>query len=96
MQSKEDTEDTTITVKTIGNEMFFYGDITQESILDFTESFKKLEIDVLKKAADMVGYTPSIRVHIMTEGVDLFSCIAAMHVLAQSTVTVITLYLTHF
>ena len=55
MQSKEDTEDTTTTVKTIGNEMFFYGDITQESILDFTESFKKLEIDVLKKAADMWG-----------------------------------------
>ncbi len=91
MQSKEDTEDTTTTVKTIGNEMFFYGDITQESILDFTESFKKLEIDVLKKAADMFGYTPSIRVHIMSEGGDLFSGIAAMNVMEKSRVTVITI-----
>lgn len=92
MQStKEETEETTTTVKTIGNEMFFYGEITPESILEFTESFKKLEIDVLKKAADMIGYLPSIRLHIMSEGGDLFSGIAAMNVIEKSRVNIITI-----
>jgi ATP-dependent protease ClpP protease subunit len=91
MQSKEDNEDTSTTVKTIGNELFFYGEITQESILDFTENFKKLEIDVLKKAADMFGYTPMIRVHIMSEGGDLFAGIAAMNVIEKSRVKVVTI-----
>ena len=91
MQSKEDNEETSTTVKTIGNELFFYGEITQESILDFTENFKKLEIDVLKKAADMFGYTPMIRVHIMSEGGDLFAGIAAMNVIEKSRVRVVTI-----
>jgi len=81
MQSKEENEEVNTTVKTIGNEIFFYGEITQESILDFTENFKKLEIDVLKRAADMFGYVPSVRVHIMSEGGDLFAGIAAMNVI---------------
>jgi ATP-dependent protease ClpP protease subunit len=91
MSSKDDNDDTPATVKTIGNEIFFYGEITQESILDFTEYFKKLEIDVLKKAADMYGYTPMIRVHIMSDGGDLFAGIAAMNVLEKSRVKVTTI-----
>jgi len=58
MSSKDESEDTPTTVKTIGNEMFFYGEITQESILEFTECFKKLEIDVDNKTATIgVGVT---------------------------------------
>ncbi len=91
MSSKDDNDDTPATVKTIGNEIFFYGEITQESILDFTEYFKKLEIDVLKKAADMYGYTPMIRVHIMSDGGDLFAGIAAMNVLEKSRVKITTI-----
>lgn len=91
MQSKEENEEVSTTVKTIGNEIFFYGEITQASILDFTENFKKLEIDVLKRAADMFGYVPSVRVHIMSEGGDLFAGIAAMNVIEKSRVKVMTI-----
>ena len=55
-------------VKTIGNEILFYADVDRENALDFVDKFKKLEIELLKKKAELVGYQPSIRVHIMSEG----------------------------
>ena len=42
-------------VKTIGNEILFYGDIDRENALEFVLQFKKLEIDMLKKKAELVG-----------------------------------------
>ena len=89
MQLKHEVEEPEV-VKTIGNEMFFYGEITPETVLEFTEKFKKLEIDMLKHAADMVDFTPTIKVHIMSEGGDLFAGIAAMNVIEKSRVKVIT------
>jgi hypothetical protein len=59
--------------KTIGNEIHFYGEITPENTLEFVESFRKLEIHLLKQKADLIGYEPEIRIHIMSEGGDMFS-----------------------
>ena len=41
-------------VKVIGNEVLFYGDVDRENALEFVEKFKKLEIDLLKKKAELV------------------------------------------
>jgi len=90
MQSKQEIEEQPELVKAIGNEMFFYGEITQESILEFIEKFKKLEISLLKSAADMIGFQPMIKIHIMSEGGDLFAGVAAMNVLEKSRVKVVT------
>jgi ATP-dependent protease ClpP protease subunit len=89
-KEKEKIEEEPETTKVIGNEMFFYSEVTPESILEFTEKFKILEIDLLKKAADLSDYKPSIKVNIMSEGGDMFAGLAAMNILEKSRVEVIT------
>ena len=78
-------------VKIVGNEILFYGDIDRENALEFVEKFKKLEIDLLKKMAELVGYEPQIRVHIMSDGGDIFAGLNMMNVLERSRVKVITI-----
>ena len=77
--------------KIIGNEILYYGDIDRENALDFVEKFKKLEIDMLKKKAELIGYEPQIRVHVMSDGGDVFSGLNMMNVLERSRVKVITI-----
>jgi len=78
-------------VKIIGNEILFYGEIDRENALDFVEKLTKLEIALLKKMAELVGYEPMIRVHIMSEGGDIFSGLNMMNVLEKSRVKVVTI-----
>jgi ATP-dependent protease ClpP protease subunit len=78
-------------VKTIGNEILFYGDIDRENALEFVLQFKKLEIEMLKRKAELVGYEPQIRISIMSDGGDIFSGLNMMNVLERSRVKVITI-----
>jgi len=78
-------------IKVIGNEILYYGDIDRENALEFVEKFKKLEIELLKRAAELVGYEPMIRVHIMSEGGDVFAGLNMMNVLERSRVKVVTI-----
>lgn len=87
----DDDDDSLDCTKTIGNEIHFYGEITPENTLEFVEAFKKLEVQLLKHKADLIGYEPQIRVHIMSEGGDLFAGIAAMNVIEKSRVKVVTI-----
>jgi len=78
-------------IKVIGNEILYYGDIDRENALEFVEKFKKLEIELMKRAAELVGYEPMIRVHIMSEGGDVFAGLNMMNVLERSRVKVVTI-----
>lgn len=90
-QTENEEEEITVEcTKVVGNEMFYYGDITSESILDFSEKFRKLESGLLKMSADIVGFTPTIRVNIMSDGGDLFAGFTAMNILQKSRVHVVT------
>jgi ATP-dependent protease ClpP protease subunit len=73
-------------VRVVGNEILFYGTIDRDNALEFVENFKKLEIELLKKKAELIGYEPEIRVHIMSEGGDIFSGFNMMNVLESSRV----------
>jgi ATP-dependent protease ClpP protease subunit len=55
------------------------------------ESFRKLEIRLLKQKADLIGYEPEIRVHIMSDGGDMFSGLALKNLIEKSRVKVITI-----
>lgn len=88
-EAKEQEENESI--KVIGNEILYYGDIDRENALEFVEKFKKLEIDLMKRAAELVGYEPMIRVHIMSEGGDVFAGLNMMNVLERSRVKVVTI-----
>ena len=79
------------TTKVIGNEIHFYGEITSENSLEFIAAFRNLEIKLLKHKAELVGYEPEIRVHIMSEGGDMFSGLAMKNILETSRVKVVTI-----
>ena len=91
MSTKEEETEIEDCVKVIGNEILFYADVDRENALDFVEKFKKLEIDLLKKKAELVGYEPTIRVHIMSDGGDIFSGMNMMNVLETARVKVVTI-----
>jgi ATP-dependent protease ClpP protease subunit len=91
MPTTEEETETEECVKVIGNEILFYGSVDRENALEFVEKFKKLEIDLLKKKAELVGYEPQIRVHVMSEGGDIFSGLNIMNVLERSRVRVVTI-----
>ena len=88
-ETKEQEENDCI--KVIGNELLFYGDVDRENTIEFVEKFKKLEIELLKKMAELVGYEPMIRVHIMSEGGDVYAGLNMMSVLERSRVKVVTI-----
>lgn len=92
MSSDEETEEETVgEVRTVGTDIYYYSDVNRKSILEFIEQLKKLETDLLKKAVDLPGYVPSIRVHIQSDGGDIFSGMSAMDTLKQSRVHVTTI-----
>lgn len=91
MSTKEEETEVEDCVKVIGNEILFYADVDRENALDFVEKFKKLEIDLLKKKAELVGYEPNIRIHIMSDGGDIFAGMTLMNTLESSRVKVITI-----
>tara|TARA_R110001632_G_scaffold3191_2_gene14221 strand:+ start:2560 stop:3129 length:570 start_codon:yes stop_codon:yes gene_type:complete len=78
-------------VKVIGNEILFYADVDRENALEFVEKFKKLEIELLKKKAELFGYEPLIRVHIMSEGGCIFAGMTMMNTLESSRVKIVTI-----
>tara|TARA_Y100000004_G_scaffold104096_2_gene116804 strand:- start:294 stop:866 length:573 start_codon:yes stop_codon:yes gene_type:complete len=89
--SSSDSEDETSgddIVRVVGCDIYYYGAIERESILTFLEEFRKLEVDLLKKAIELPGYTPTIQVHIHSEGGDVFSGLSAMDTLRSARVNV--------
>ena len=84
-------EEVNESVKVVGNEILFYGDIDRDNALEFVLQFKKLEIELLKKKAELVGYEPQIRISIMSDGGDIFSGLNMMNVLERSRVKVVTI-----
>ena len=91
MSTKEEETEVEECVKVIGNEILFYADVDRENALDFVEKFKKLEIELLKKKAELFGYEPIIRVHIMSDGGDIFAGMTLMNTIESSRVKVITI-----
>lgn len=86
----EDTDEFKVS-RVMGNEIFYCGEITEVDILEFIEDFKKLEIELLKKKAELIGYEPVMHVHICSEGGDLFAGISAMNIIEKSRVKVVTI-----
>jgi ATP-dependent protease ClpP protease subunit len=87
----EDDDEEFDVVKVTGNEMYYYGEINNENTLEFVEKFKKLEQQLLRISAEILNYEPEIRVHICSEGGDLFCGFSLMNLLEKSRVRVVTI-----
>lgn len=83
-------EPSSFSPRVVGNEILFFGEITEENTLDFLDKFKTLENELLKKYVDNPLCKPSIKVIINSGGGDLFAGIAAMNILQKARVKVIT------
>lgn len=59
VDTDSDTEDHEV-VRVNGCDIYYYGDVDRENALDFLDEFKKLEVNLLKKAIELPGYTPTI------------------------------------
>ena len=88
--SEDECEETTESVRVAGTDIFYYGDITTDAVLELNTKLKKLERTLLKKAIDLPGYQPQVTIHINSGGGDIFAGLSAMDHVAASRVKVVT------
>lgn len=91
MSSDEETEEETQVVQVVDSDVYFYGDVTRDNILELVTSIRKLEKKLLKLSVDLEGYTPNITVHIHSDGGDFYSGMNAMDTLRRTKVHVTTI-----
>lgn len=87
----ETEEDCSTEVRVIGTDIYYYCDINRKNILTFIEKLKNLEKDLLKKAIDLPGYNPNIRVHIQSDGGDVFAGMSGMNTMRESKLHITTI-----
>ena len=71
-------------IRVIGTDVFFYGDIDEDNILELNTTLKKLECDLYKKAIDFPGWEPTINLHIKSDGGDVHAGLGAMDTIENS------------
>ncbi len=63
----------------IGNEVYFYGEVSQESVLELNITLKTLQRDLLIKYAEIgLEESPTIKLYIHSEGGCVFAGLSAM------------------
>lgn len=78
-------------VRVNSTDIYFYGDVNNENILELISDLKTLERKLLKKAVDLPGYTPVITLHIKSDGGDVYAGMSAMDHLETMKVQVYTI-----
>ena len=69
----EEEEEVTIEIKVENNDMYIYSEITRELALNFSIELKKLEKKLLCMSIQFDIPVPEIKIHINSEGGDLFA-----------------------
>jgi ATP-dependent protease ClpP protease subunit len=87
--SDSETEDDNI-VKTVGNEIYFYSDVTSKNVFELVRQVKKLETKLLKQAINLTNYEPEITIYIKSDGGDVYAGFSGMDHLRQSKVKIYT------
>ena len=86
----EEDEEVSTCVRVCGNIIYYYGEINDDNILEFTTEFKKLEVKLLKDFIEYDDMTPTLHVHINSGGGDVFAGFAALDLLRAARVRVVT------
>lgn len=77
-KSDNDEEYNNESIKVINNNIYFYGDVDDENILEFNTKLYKLDKKLYKKHIELTGYDPEIIIHIKSDGGDIFAGLSAM------------------
>ena len=74
------------------NRIYFYAEVTQESVLKLTQIVKKLENELLKIQIDLdLKKPPKIYIYIHSYGGDVYSGLSCMNAISNIKVPVVTI-----
>jgi len=88
--SDSDSDDENI-IKTIGCDIYFHAEVNRKNIFTLIENIKNLEIELMKKAIELNGYEPEIKLFIHSEGGDVYSGFSAMDHIQNAKVNITTI-----
>ncbi len=78
-------------IKIIGNEVWFWGGVSEKSCLELTQELRKLEVTLLKASAEKPwDDPPSITLYIKTDGGCMFSGLSMMDFIWNMRINVTT------
>ena len=73
-------------INIIGTNIYFYADVSNETITKLILELKKLEIKLRKKSIELEGYKPKIKLFIRSNGGDVYAGFSAMdHICSMKT-----------
>jgi ATP-dependent Clp protease protease subunit len=75
---KDDTDDEESTVETSGSRIFFYSDVSKDSVLSLNKQLRDLSVKLLNTANVYEIPIPPIRLHINSPGGSLLDAFAAV------------------
>jgi len=78
-------------IKVIGNEVFFFTDVSDDSVVYLFKVLRILEQSLLNKMHELPGYKPEIKLYIKSDGGDMFAGFSAHDQLQQMNVKVTTI-----
>jgi len=88
---ESDEGDENVYTKVIGNEVYFKGEINEDSIHELNTTLRKTQIDLITKAASLGIDPPGILLYIRSDGGCLFSGLSAMDHIKSMKIPVTTI-----
>jgi len=85
---RNDTDDDDSSVETSGSRIFFYSDVTKDSVLMLNKQLRELSVKLLNVAAVYEIPTPPLKLHINSHGGSLLDCFATVDYIKGSKVPV--------
>jgi ATP-dependent protease ClpP protease subunit len=88
IKPKADSDDDNSSIETSGSRIFFYSDVSKESVLELNKQIRELGIKLLNAANVYEIPVPPIRIHINSPGGSLLDGFAAVDYIKNSKVPV--------
>jgi ATP-dependent protease ClpP protease subunit len=86
--SRLDDDDDSSSVETVGSRIFFYSDVSKESILNLNKQMRSLGVKLADVGQQYEIEPPPIKLHINSPGGSLLDCFAAVDYIKNSPVPV--------
>ena len=90
-EEEEETELESSDIKIQGNNIYLYSDITQDIALQFNLEIKKLETKLLIMSIEYDCPIPEIKIHINSEGGEIFAAMAMVDTIKLCKVPITTI-----
>lgn len=89
--SSDSDDDSDTEINVIGSSVYFYCEISDSTISKLVTELRKLEIKLRKKAIELDGYKPRIKLYIRSNGGEVYAGFSAMDHISSMKIPVITI-----